>query len=231
MMYWFERFGTMGFSLLRFSLLKEVARKRLSTSASISCPSPSRGASSRMPLVYGQKHMRGGSRIAQFCSRKSLGYAKRQVNLTAGLLVGLFMTTGCRQPPLILDSPSSEGADCVTNYEPDKDYFPDKVQLEYATGFSVDYFNHYKVVTVTQPWKAAAETFESVLFQCGTPAPTQLSDAQLISVPIRTVSTLSTTYLPHLELLDQTDALVGVDQFDFIYAPKEIGRASCRERV
>ena len=219
MMYWFERFGTMGFSLLRFSLLKEVARKRLSTSASIDCPSLACGASSRMPLAYGQKHMGGGSRIAQFCSRKSLGYAKRQVNLTAGLLVGLLVTTGCRQPPSILDSPSSEGADCVTNYEPDKDYFPDKVQLEYATGFSVDYFNHYKVVTVTQPLKAAPETFEYVLVQCGTPAPTELSDAQIIEVPIRTVATLSTTYLPHLELLDQTDALVGVDQFNFIYAP------------
>ncbi|MEL6937496.1 MAG: ABC transporter substrate-binding protein, partial [Cyanobacteria bacterium J06607_17] len=144
---------------------------------------------------------------------------KRGVNLAAVMLVGLLVTTGCRRSSPISESLSSDGADCVTNYEPDKDYFPNKVQLEYATGFSVDYFNNYKVVTVTQPWKAAAETFEYVLVQCGTPVPTEFADTQIIEVPIRTVATLSTTYLPHLELLDQVDALVGVDQFKFIYAP------------
>ncbi|MEO1182569.1 MAG: ABC transporter substrate-binding protein, partial [Cyanobacteria bacterium J06636_28] len=76
---------------------------------------------------------------------------KRGVNLTAVMLVGLLVTTGCRRSSPISESLSSDGADCVTNYEPDKDYFPNKVQLEYATGFSVDYFNNYKVVTVTQP--------------------------------------------------------------------------------
>ncbi|MEM9976119.1 MAG: ABC transporter substrate-binding protein [Cyanobacteria bacterium P01_D01_bin.2] len=144
---------------------------------------------------------------------------KNRGNLTAVVLVGLLVTTGCRRPSLPLESPSSDSADCVTRYEPDRDYFPNKVQLEYATGFSVDYFNHYKVVTVTQPWKSAAEAFEYVLVQCGTPVPTGFADAQVIEVPIRTVATLSTTYLPHLELLEQMDALVGVDQFDFIYAP------------
>ena len=145
---------------------------------------------------------------------------KIRVILTVVVLAGLLVTTGCRQPSAILESPTSDNADCVDNYEPDKDYFPDKIQLEYATGFSVDYFNHYKVVTVTQPWQAAAATFEYVLVQCGTPIPTEFADAQVIQVPVRTVATLSTTYLPHLTLLDQLDALVGVDQFKFIYTPE-----------
>lgn len=217
-MSWFERFGTMGFSLLRFSLLKGTARERLSMSDSDAPPSVC-GASACMPLVHFQKHMRGDSLTAQFGLKKSLRMTKRGVNLTAVMLVGLLVTTGCRRSSPISESLSSDGADCVTNYEPDKDYFPNKVQLEYATGFSVDYFNNYKVVTVTQPWKAAAETFEYVLVQCGTPVPTEFADTQIIEVPIRTVATLSTTYLPHLELLDQVDALVGVDQFKFIYAP------------
>ncbi|NEQ52892.1 MAG: ABC transporter substrate-binding protein, partial [Leptolyngbya sp. SIO3F4] len=126
--------------------------------------------------------------------------------------------TSCQQISTI-ESPTAEKSVCVTDYDPDEDYFPDKVQPEHAAGFSVDYYNHYKVVTVTQPWKAANETFEYVLVQCGTPMPVGFEDAQIIQVPISTVATLSTTYLPHLEQLDQVDALVGMDNFDFVYAP------------
>lgn len=134
------------------------------------------------------------------------------------LLTCLLVTAGCRQAPSI--SPTiAEGSACVTDYQPDIDYFPNKVQPDYSSGFSVEYHNHYKVVTVTQPWKAADETFEYVLLQCGTPTPDGFEDAQVIQVPIRTVATLSTTYLPHLELLGQVEALVGMDNFSFVYAP------------
>ncbi|MEO0868080.1 MAG: ABC transporter substrate-binding protein, partial [Cyanobacteria bacterium J06642_11] len=39
-------------------------------------------------------------------------------------------------------------------------------------------------------------------------------------VPVGTVATLSTTYLPHLEALGQVDALVGMDNFSLVYAPE-----------
>ncbi|MEA5466247.1 ABC transporter substrate-binding protein [Leptothoe sp. PORK10 BA2] len=132
--------------------------------------------------------------------------------------------TSCHSLSPPPESPTAENEDCVTDYVPGTDYFPKKVQPDYATGFSVDYYDHYKVVTVTQPWKAAKETFEYVLVQCGTPVPaeyaTEFTTAQVIQVPVRAVATLSTTYLPHLVLLDQVDALVGVDQFKFIHAPE-----------
>ncbi|MEM7067164.1 MAG: ABC transporter substrate-binding protein [Cyanobacteria bacterium P01_B01_bin.77] len=144
-----------------------------------------------------------------------MDWSRRQSFLLA-LLTCLLVTTGCRRAVI---SPVSESSSCITDYQADKDYFPDKVQPEYSSGFSVDYHNHYKVVTVIQPWKAADETFEYVLVQCGTPIPDGFEDAQVIQVPVRTVATLSTTYLPHLELLDQIEALVGMDNFDFVYAP------------
>ncbi|MBE9066796.1 ABC transporter substrate-binding protein [Leptolyngbya cf. ectocarpi LEGE 11479] len=143
-----------------------------------------------------------------------MGWSKRR---SLAFLSCLLVTTGCQQAPTV--SPPSQSSACVTDYQADKDYFPDKVQPEYSSGFSVDYYNHYKVVTVTQPWKAADETFEYVLVQCGTPTPDGFENAQVIQVPIRTVATLSTTYLPHLELLGQVEALVGMDNFDFVYAP------------
>ena len=153
-------------------------------------------------------------------SNQPIPSAKRWYRRVLGLVVGLVTVGGCHQLPSTTLEPVSDGTACITDYEPERDYFPDKIQPSYAAGFSVEYFNHYKVVTVTQPWQAADETFEYVLVQCGTPVPAGFADGQIVQVPIDRVATLSTTYLPHLERLDRVDALVGVDQFDFIYAPK-----------
>ena len=142
----------------------------------------------------------------------------RPKSLPAILVVGLLVIAGCRQAP---SAPSVEkNSACVTDYDPDVDYFPDKIQPEYAKGFSVDYYKHYKVVTVTQPWTAADETFEYLLVQCGTPIPRGVEAVQVIEVPTRSVVTLSTTYIPHLTLLDQVEALVGMDNLSFVYAPE-----------
>ena len=136
--------------------------------------------------------------------------------------MGLLVVTGCRKPRSTAESFSSDGAKnsaCVTDYDADIDYFPHKVQPEYATGFSVDYYNHYKLVTVLQPWQAAEKTFEYLLVQCGTPTPEGFEDTPVIQIPISTIVTLSTTYLPHLEKLDQLDTLLGMDNFSFVYTP------------
>ncbi len=107
---------------------------------------------------------------------------------------------------------------CIERYDPDMDYFPEKVTLDYAKGFNVAYFKHYKVVTVTTPWPNAQESFHYVLVQCGTPAPEGFADAQIISIPIQSIAILSTTHLPHLEVLDALDRLVGISTFNNVYS-------------
>lgn len=106
---------------------------------------------------------------------------------------------------------------CVENYDPNQDYFPDKVEVEYASGFEVEYFNNYRVLRVLSPWAGAAEPFEYVLVQCGTPAPEGYDDAQIIETPIDTLVSLSTTYLPHLIELGELDSLLGVDSDSYIF--------------
>jgi iron complex transport system substrate-binding protein len=106
---------------------------------------------------------------------------------------------------------------CVENYDPNQDYFPDKVEVEYAAGFEVEYFNNYRVLRVLSPWAGAAEPFEYVLVQCGTPAPEGYDDAQIIETPIDTLVSLSTTYLPHLIELGELDSLLGVDSDSYIF--------------
>jgi len=110
-------------------------------------------------------------------------------------------------------------AGCVDTYAEGVDYFPEKTALEYASGFTVEYFGNYKVVTVTRPWSGSAQTFQYVLVQCGTPAPDDFEDALTVEVPASSFVSMSTTYLPMLEDLGRLDALVAVDNGIYVYNP------------
>lgn len=100
---------------------------------------------------------------------------------------------------------------CVTDYDADVDYFPDKVTVEAAAGFTVEYFPNYKLVTVTTPWQGAEAPLQYVLVQCGTPAPEGFSDALVIEVPVPTIVTMSTSFLPHLTQQGLLDRLIAID--------------------
>ncbi|MEZ4594136.1 MAG: ABC transporter substrate-binding protein [Chloroflexota bacterium] len=108
---------------------------------------------------------------------------------------------------------------CVESYDESVDYFPVKTAVSHADGFTVDYFNNYKVVTVAAPWLGAADSATYVLVQCGTPNPPGYDDAIVIDVPISSFVSMSTTYLPHLDQLGVLDSLVGVDFASFAYNP------------
>lgn len=115
-------------------------------------------------------------------------------------------------------------AECVTDYQADVDYFPEKVDILDAENFTVDYFNNYKVLTVTDAFDGASE-FNYVLVQCGTPAPPMddfPAGTQFIEIPTGNVITLSTTQLPTLTQLGLLDHLVGVDSFDYIITPEVV---------
>lgn len=109
---------------------------------------------------------------------------------------------------------------CIETFDPTVDYFPEKLTIDYSEGWTVEYFNHYKVITVLNPWRDAEETFQYVLVQCGAPVPEGYDNAQVIEVPIDTVITMSTTQLPHLVKLDRLDALIGHDDFAYVNTPE-----------
>lgn len=112
------------------------------------------------------------------------------------------------------DSNLTEG--CIEAYDPNVDYFADKVAPEHAEGWSVAYHGHYKVLTLHNPWRGAEETFAYLLVQCGAPVPEGYGDIPTIEVPVRSVAALTSTVLPHLDGLGVLERLVAVDRFDYI---------------
>lgn len=122
------------------------------------------------------------------------------------------------EPMVEVEAPTTNLTDaCVENYDEAVDYFPQKTAVSHADGFTIEYFNNYKVVTVAAPWLGATDSATYVLVQCGTPNPPGFDDAVIFDVPISSFVSMSTTYLPHLEQFGLLDSLVGVDFASYAY--------------
>ena len=119
-------------------------------------------------------------------------------------------------PPTMAQGPETNiTTGCVEDYDPSVDYFPNKATVQISKGFTVEYFNNYKTVTISQPWEGA-DPVTYVLVQCGTPAPEDVGDADVIEVPGTTLVSMSTTYLPFIVELGLLDNLVGLDEATFV---------------
>ncbi len=148
------------------------------------------------------------------------------------LVTALLVLSACVTQPASVSSPPEDSAadtaadtaaaaaplaenlqdGCVGSYDPAIDYFPQKLSVAYASGFDVEYHNNYKVVSVTNPWQGAQESFRYVLLQCGTPAPQDV-EGVVIEVPVNNIIAMSTTYLPTLDDLGLVDKLIGLDSY------------------
>ncbi len=98
------------------------------------------------------------------------------------------------------------------------DYFPNKVEIEYSRAFEVQYFPSYKIVTVSRPWPGAESGVTYLLVQRGTQPPAAVSADKTFEIPVRSIVTMSTSYLPCLEELDVLDTLVGHENFAWVYS-------------
>ncbi len=126
------------------------------------------------------------------------------------------------QPTPTLEAPVHNLTDgCIPEgkFSPEIDYFPEKATLQYTDGFSIEYHNSYKVVTVKTPWPGASESLQYALVQCGAPAPEGFTEAQIIEVPVKSIVTMSTSYLPFLDELGLLDRLVGLDDATYVSNP------------
>jgi iron complex transport system substrate-binding protein len=112
--------------------------------------------------------------------------------------------------------------ECVSAFDENVDYFPEKATLTHAETFTIEYFNNYKVISVTTPWYGAEETdgFQYVLVQCGTPIPDGYEGAQIIEIPAADIISMSTAQLPQIVQLGLVDNLIGVDTFAFVNTPE-----------
>jgi iron complex transport system substrate-binding protein len=116
---------------------------------------------------------------------------------------------------------------CLDTFDAGADYFPDKMTVDDAVGFSVTYHRSYKVVEVRNSASGSRERY--VLVQCGAPTPPlngELSGAQVATVPMASLYASSTTHLSLLVDLQRLDVLKGVSTKKFLVGDEILKRAN-----
>lgn len=107
---------------------------------------------------------------------------------------------------------------CGQQKESDKTNLP--TQLKYATGFSVRTEGNAKYVTINLPYPGAQEPYHYLLVPQGEKAPAHDNQTQVIYTPIKKIVCTSTTHIPLLDYISETEALVGFPTTDYISSEK-----------
>ncbi len=149
-------------------------------------------------------------------SHAHVWHRRLAVLASAGMLAALAAcgsSTSSRQPAASTGPGASIGPDgCITNFDARTDYFPDKQKLEHAQNFTLTYHNSYQVLTVKQPTQGGKpESY--LLVKCGADKPKltgELAKATVVSTPVKSLFSASTTHIPSLEVLGSLDLLTGV---------------------
>ena len=88
--------------------------------------------------------------------------------------------------------------------------------IKYATGFTVAYRDGAKWVDVKYPFQGAESGYSYLLVEKGQPVPAHDIDTRVITIPLETIVCTSTTHIPLLDYLKETDRLIGFPSLDYI---------------
>lgn len=97
------------------------------------------------------------------------------------------------------------------------------VPLTYAKGFEVQKGEGFWILEVNQPWTGADKSYRYLILNEEVEKPELEVDA-VVKLPVERVILTSTTQIPHLDLLGDTDKLIGFPNFDLISSQKVWGQ-------
>jgi iron complex transport system substrate-binding protein len=97
----------------------------------------------------------------------------------------------------------------------EKAFAKDQIALDYAQGFSLYRGEGFWEIEVSQGYAGSSDTYRYLVLDSGVQVNTTGYDA-VVQLPIDEVVLTSTTQVPHLDALEQTDLLIGFPQTDLI---------------
>ena len=97
------------------------------------------------------------------------------------------------------------------------------VPLDFATGFKLYQGEGFWEIEVSKGYAGSSETYRYLVLDSGVNLNSSGYDA-VVQLPIDAVVLTSTTQVPHLDALDQTDVLMGFPQTDLISSPRARAR-------
>lgn len=92
--------------------------------------------------------------------------------------------------------------------------------LSYSKGFTIEYRQGYKLIEVKSPWPGASRSFRYALYKRGWPKPKGVEADGFFETPLRRAITFSTTYIPQIVALGETESIIGVDNAAYVSTPE-----------
>jgi len=89
--------------------------------------------------------------------------------------------------------------------------------VKYAKGFTVDYYDGFKVLSVRDVIDTSKLLARYILLNKGVQAPLDFKDAMQITQPVRKVVCISTTHIAEMLKLGLADSIAGITNTSFIY--------------
>ncbi len=95
-----------------------------------------------------------------------------------------------------------------------------EMKLKYAAGFTINILEDAKLVEVTYPFQGAVTGYKYLLVQRGHAVPEHDPKTKVITIPLHTIACTSTTHIPFLDYLGETDKLIGFTSTNYISSEK-----------
>lgn len=92
--------------------------------------------------------------------------------------------------------------------------------IKYATGFSVQTEGNIHYISINSPYPGAKEKYQYLLVPHTEEVPEHSNTATVIRTPIKTIVCTSTTHIPLLDYLNETETLIGFPTTDYISSEK-----------
>ncbi len=107
-----------------------------------------------------------------------------------------------------------------TEHRSEKTAASPSTALRYAKGFSISTLGSFTLVEVLYPFQGATEGYKYLLVPRGETPPPHDGDAKVIHVPLESLVCTSTTHIPLLDYIGETDKLTGFPTTDYISSEK-----------
>ena len=101
-----------------------------------------------------------------------------------------------------------------------KDRFTGTAVIKYAHSFTIDYYDHYKLVRVLNTLAGKSDTLEYLLVQRGTPVPSDYPKAQVISIPVKTIIGMSSMHIALADFAGVADRIIGLGSLQYVTSPE-----------
>ena len=96
-------------------------------------------------------------------------------------------------------------------------------EVDYAKNFTIEEYENYKLLTVSNAYRNASSVYRYALVENGATLPDDLPrDAVVIRTPVQRVVIMETVYVGYLEALGQLDQICGATSASYINHPKVI---------